>query len=115
MKFSERNLRRCESPNGFNQKLESWSLGDWFMAFIGEFGEAANIGKKLNRVRDGIPGNKETPEQLKQKMKLELGDAAIYLDLMAQHQGFSGIDECRDFAFESKSKEIGYIEPSDNV
>ena len=65
--FSVFNRRRCEAVNGFNHKLESWSLSDWFTATLGELGEAANIAKKLNRVRDGIPGNKETPEELQEK------------------------------------------------
>lgn len=59
--FSAVNRKRCESPDGFNHALDSWSLSDWFLAVLGEFGEAANVGKKLNRVRDGIPGNKESP------------------------------------------------------
>ena len=55
--FSVFNLRRCEASNGFNHKLGDWSLSDWMTAVTGELGEAANIAKKLNRVRDGIPGN----------------------------------------------------------
>jgi hypothetical protein len=53
--FSVFNKRRCEAKNGFNQALDSWSLSDWFTATLGELGEAANVAKKLNRVRDGIP------------------------------------------------------------
>lgn len=61
--FSAVNRERCESQGGFNHKLSSWSLSDWMTATLGELGEAANVAKKLNRVRDGIPGNSETPEQ----------------------------------------------------
>lgn len=57
--FSQANRDRCESPQGFNHKLVDWSTSDWFVAVMGELGEAANVAKKLNRVRDGIPGNKE--------------------------------------------------------
>jgi hypothetical protein len=32
MTFSERNRQRCESPNGFNHALHSWSLADWICA-----------------------------------------------------------------------------------
>lgn len=55
--FSVFNRRRCEAPNGFNHKMSDWSTSDWMTATLGELGEAANIVKKLNRVRDGIPGN----------------------------------------------------------
>src|SRR5271157_507123 len=88
MTFSERNRLRCESPTGFNHKLDSWSLSDWMTAVTGEVGEAANIIKKLNRVRDEIPGNTETFEQLDERLKEELADVAIYLDLLAQVAGF---------------------------
>lgn len=85
--FSRRNRVRCEAPNGFNHALASWSLYDWLTATIGELGEAANVVKKLNRVRDGIPGNKHTPEQLREMLAGELADTLIYLDLMAQSEG----------------------------
>lgn len=55
--FSRKNRERCESPEGFNHKLTDWSLSDWMTALMGELGEAANVAKKLNRIRDGIPGN----------------------------------------------------------
>jgi NTP pyrophosphatase (non-canonical NTP hydrolase) len=74
---------------------------------IGELGEAANIAKKLNRVRDGIPGNKESPDELRAKLRHELGDAFVYLDLTAQALGFTIGDAARD-VFNSKSREIGY-------
>jgi len=107
MKFSKRNLLRCESPTGFNHKLSSWSLSDWMTATAGELGEAANIIKKLNRVRDGIPGNAETPEQLRHQLAQELADVAIYLDLMVQAAGFD-LDEIREAKFAKTSKKIGY-------
>lgn len=108
MTFSERNRTRCESPNGFNHKLDSWSLSDWMTATAGELGEAANIIKKLNRVRDGIPGNTESPKQLREMLADELADVAIYLDLMAQAAGFD-LEAVRDAKFRKTSKKIGYI------
>lgn len=107
--FSERNRRRCEAPNGFNHKLESWSLSDWMTATMGELGEAANVIKKLNRVRDEIPGNTETIHELRIKLRHELADAAIYLDLMAQAAGFD-LETIREEKFEITSKKIGYVE-----
>src|SRR5262245_49133337 len=102
MRFSERNKRRCEAPGGFHHKLESWSLSDWLTATAGELGEAANIIKKLNRVRDGVPGNTETPDQLREKLAEELADAAIYLDLLAQAAGFD-LEKIREQKFQKTS------------
>lgn len=108
--FSEINRRRCESPNGFGHSLESWSLSDWMTAVTGELGEAANIVKKLNRVRDGIPGNKETEAELRTKLRNEIADTFIYLDLMAQSAGFH-IEEAVIEKFNAKSRELGYDRP----
>lgn len=106
-RFSEANRVRCESPGGFNHALASWSLSDWFTATVGELGEAANVAKKLNRVRDGIPGNRESEEHLRWKLKGEIADAFIYLDLLAQAAGFSLGDAVIE-TFDRKSSEIGY-------
>lgn len=86
--FSELNRRRCESPEGFNHRLGSWSLSDWITAVTGELGEAANVVKKLNRVRDAIPGNTQPAHELWEALQRELADVFIYLDLLAQSQGF---------------------------
>jgi len=110
--FSQRNRARCESPSGFNHKLDSWSLSDWMTATAGELGEAANVVKKLNRVRDGIPGNAETPEQLRQMLADEIADVAIYLDLMAQAAGFD-LETIRAAKFARTSRKIGYHEASE--
>jgi len=107
LEFSHRNRRRCQAKDGFNHQLDSWSLSDWLTATAGELGEAANIIKKLNRVRDGIPGNSETPEQLKEKLADEIADVAIYLDLLAQAAGFD-LETIRDAKFEKTSRKIGY-------
>lgn len=107
--FSRRNRIRCESPNGFNHLLHSWSESDWLVAILGELGEAANIQKKLNRVRDGIPGNKETKEQLERKLALELADVYIYFDLYVQSIGVNLAGAVEE-AFTAKSREIGYCE-----
>lgn len=104
--FSEVNRRRCESPDGFDHKLNDWTGSDWITATVGEFGEAANIQKKLNRVRDGIPGNKETEPELREKLKREVADVFIYLDLYAQSEGFELADIVPE-VFNAKSDEIG--------
>jgi NTP pyrophosphatase (non-canonical NTP hydrolase) len=104
--FSLANRQRCESPEGFNHALSSWSASDWFTAVLGELGEAANVAKKLNRYRDGIPGNKETEAALRDKLRKELGDTFVYLDLLCQSQGFS-IGAAAVEVFNAKSEEIG--------
>lgn len=105
--FSVFNRRRCEAQRGFNHVLSSWSLSDWMTAVAGELGEAANIAKKLNRVRDGIPGNSETPDALKAALADEIADTFIYLDLLAQSQGIN-LEDAVVSKFNRTSKKIGY-------
>lgn len=109
LSFSERNRQRCEAKNGFNHSLNSWSLSDWMTATAGELGEAANVIKKLNRVRDGIPGNKETSDELRAQLADEIADIAIYLDLLAQAAGFN-LETIRDAKFSKTSAKIDYKE-----
>lgn len=104
--FAKHNRARCESLSGFNHKLDSWSLSDWMTATMGELGEAANVAKKLNRIRDGIPGNKLSEPELQVMLKNEIADVFIYLDLMAQSQGINLEEAVRD-AFNAKSRELG--------
>ena len=105
--FSKTNRTRCEAVTGFNHGLHEWSLSDWFVAICGELGEAANIVKKLNRIRDGIPGNDETEEELLIQLRNEMADTYIYLDLTAQSLGFQLGDAILE-VFDAKSKKIGY-------
>jgi len=105
--FSHANLARCESAQGFNHPLNGWSLSDWMTATMGELGEAANVAKKLNRIRDGVQGNKESEAELLIKFRRECGDVGVYLDLMCRRAGFSLEDAMRE-VFNSKSAEIGY-------
>lgn len=102
MNFSARNRLRCESKNGFNHALSSWSLSDWMTATAGELGEAANIIKKLNRYRDGIPGNTETESELHAALADELADVMISLDLLTQAAGFD-LETIRDAKFSKTS------------
>jgi NTP pyrophosphatase (non-canonical NTP hydrolase) len=106
-KFSDANRSRCEATNGFNHDLQSWSLSDWFTAVLGELGEAANVAKKLNRVRDGIPGNTISAGELRDMLERELADTFIYLDLLCQSQGIV-LEHAIVRAFNRKSHEIGY-------
>ena len=105
--FSVFNRRRCESPKGFNHPVNGWTLSDWMTATMGELGEAANIAKKLNRVRDGITGNTETENELRANLADELADTFIYLDLLAQSQGIN-LEEAVMRKFDKTSAKIGY-------
>jgi NTP pyrophosphatase (non-canonical NTP hydrolase) len=105
--FSEANRERCESPRGFNHAIGDWDGSDWMTAVVGEIGEAANIIKKLNRTRDGIPGNKEEDLTLRVKLRKELADAIIYLDLLCQHYNID-TESAVIQKFNEKSQEIGY-------
>ena len=107
--FSERNRKRCESPQGLNHDLHAWSGSDWMVAMVGEVGEAANVLKKLNRYRDGVPGNKESAEALREKLDNEIADAYIYMDLFCQAMGID-LATAVERVFAAKSAEIGYVE-----
>lgn len=104
--FSLVNRSRCEDGDGFNHSLQSWSLSDWVTAAVGELGEAANVVKKLNRLRDGVPGNKVSPDVLREQLRREVADTFIYLDLLSQAAGFDLADAVRD-TFNAKSRELG--------
>jgi len=107
--FSGNNLLRCEHPKGFNHNINSWSASDWITAVLGELGETANIIKKLNRVRDRIPGNKESETELREMLADELADTFIYLDLLVMSQGLD-LAEIVLVKFDKTSKKIGYEE-----
>lgn len=105
--FERLNLARCEAPNGFNHPLESWNLSDWFTAMVGEFGEAGNVVKKLNRYRDGIAGNTETEQELQDKLGREIADSFIYMVLFCLR---ARIDLAKVVieTFNAKSKKLGW-------
>lgn len=108
--FSHRNRKRCESSKGFRHQVSDWSLSDWMTATLGELGEAANIIKKLNRVRDGVANADDPPESdLRQMLRDELADTFIYLDLLAQAAGFD-LSDAVLVKFHRTSQKIGYTE-----
>lgn len=105
----ETSIARCLRwhPGGINE----WSLSDWFTATMGELGEAANVGKKLNRIRDGIVGNTSADDEVTLRAHLadELADVAIYLDILAASEG---IDLAQAIAskFNRTSEKVGFPE-----
>lgn len=112
-KISEANLRRCEASNGFNHRLRDWSQSDWFVAAAGELGEACNVVKKLNRYRDGIYASTNfksmalSERELLDKLRQEVGDTVLYLDLIAHYNGFT-LEAAAIEVFDAKSRELGY-------
>jgi NTP pyrophosphatase (non-canonical NTP hydrolase) len=89
--------------------LDSWSLSDWAVALAGEAGELCNVVKKLNRVRDSLVGNKETPEELQAALGEEIADVYIYLDLFARRAGLNLEDVIRK-KFNAVSERNGFPE-----
>lgn len=84
---------------------DNWTLADWSNAVAGEVGEACNVVKKIRRVELGTIGNKESVEQYRGKLESEIGDALIYLDILARKAG-SSLDACVLKAFNGKSEEL---------
>lgn len=64
-----------------------WSLSDWGVAMGGECGEALDVIKKLNRIRDGIKRTDITEEELLKELEKELADLVTYADLLAERAG----------------------------
>lgn len=105
--FRKVNVDRC--INGFNHTLESWSLSDWFTATMGELGEAANVAKKLNRIRDGVADANaahETEGYLQSELADEIADTFIYLDLLAARMGID-LAEAVPRKFNKTSEKLG--------
>lgn len=61
----------------------NWSIADWFVAVMGELGEAANIQKKIRRNDFSAIGL----ESAKLSLADELADVQIYLDILAHKLG----------------------------
>ena len=103
---SATNADRCAiwHPNG----LSEWSLLEWAGAMCGEAGEAANEAKKIKRVDCNIPGsNTESRDTLVAKLRKEIGDTYLYLDLLAQAAGLT-LEECVVDAFNRTSEKQGF-------
>jgi NTP pyrophosphatase (non-canonical NTP hydrolase) len=93
-----------------NGDLNSWSPSDWFTALAGEVGEVGNVIKKLNRVRDGMLTRGQASEnELRGKLKMEIGDSYIYLDLLARRVGLN-LEDCVRDTFNRISEREGFPE-----
>lgn len=99
------------------QGLESWSESDWYTALAGEAGECfeavlkmGDTIKKRNRLRDNVESeNNPKIEELKTKLKMEIGDVYIYLDLLARRAGLN-LEDCVRDTFNRISEREGFPE-----
>ena len=64
-----------------------WTTDQWATAVTGEWGEACNVLKKLNRASDGIVGNSKTVAELEHQLAEEIADTVTYLFLFADACG----------------------------
>lgn len=103
------NVDRCTSPTGFGHDLASWSPLEWAGAMCGEAGEAANIAKKMIRIRDGVRGNRahDTYIELAKKLGREVADTVIYADLVLAATD-QDLGETIRQAWNQKSIELGW-------
>lgn len=92
--LAEVNIARCRRWHD----PEGWSPQMWGLAMCGEAGEVANALKKLYRHDEGIQQNAESPDRaaLLKAVATEIGDTAVYLDLLAQRLGLRLEDCVRD-------------------
>jgi len=109
MNLSFNQLRRVNSARAKQwDKDNKWSIADWVVEFIGEFGEACNLLKKLKRQQDNMVGNGDvTEEQLRSKIRDELADAQICLDMLAEKAGVN-LADATIFKFNLTSAKNGF-------
>jgi len=100
----EVNSARAEKWNGDTP----WSVADRVVEFIGEFGEAANVMKKLKRLECGMPGTEAADyDKLRSQLCDELGDAQICLDLVANACGVN-LGVATILKFNKTSDKVGF-------
>lgn len=81
--FQKINKERCDLWHADHE----WTPNMFFIEFLGELGELANIVKKLNRYKTGATGNRISEQGLKAKLPGEMADVQITFDLWAQSLG----------------------------
>lgn len=77
------------------------------MARIG--GKLGDVVKKLNRVRDGLEGNKLTPTQLEEHLSHYIGAVGRQCDVLANRIGLN-LHECVARKFNAVSERMGFPE-----
>lgn len=101
------NRLRC----GRWHSLDSWSPQIWGLAMCGEAGEVANALKKLHRHDNGIQQAVDSKDraELVRNVAMEIGDTAVYLDLLAQRMGLR-LEDCVRDTFNRVSEREGFPE-----
>ncbi len=78
---------------------KDWTPDQWFVALMGEVGEAANDRKKFNRGDYNFP-------TAKKKIAAELADIQMYLDLVAHSLGID-LEQAIIDKFDEVSTKVG--------
>lgn len=101
------NITRCRRWH----PPEGWSPQMWGLAMVGEAGEVANALKKLHRHDEGIQqaADAKDRETLVRAVAMEIGDTAVYLDLLAQRLGLR-LEDCIRDTFNRVSVREGFPE-----
>jgi NTP pyrophosphatase (non-canonical NTP hydrolase) len=112
-RLTEANLSRCIRWHGAHGVQDpSWSVADWSNAMAGEAGEVCNEVKKLKRLETGmqqhgnVPGSRMAAVK---KIGKEIGDTALYLNLLAARLGLR-MEDCIRYAFNQVSEREGFPE-----
>ena len=107
----EVSLRRSSRWHG---KARRWTVLEWAGAMCGEAGEAANIAKKIQRVRDNISRGDEDIADLKSKLVAELCDILLYMPMLIDSIWTKEVEvrfeKILIDTFNKKSEEYGYPE-----
>lgn len=103
---AKHNLDRAKlwHPDG----IDGWTPAEWGNAFAGEAGELCNVLKKILRHDSGIQqASGVTKDKLIDAAAQEIGDAYLYLDLVAQRLGLD-IYSCIRETFNRVSDREGF-------
>jgi NTP pyrophosphatase (non-canonical NTP hydrolase) len=111
--FTAVNLERAKRWHGADGVMDpSWSISDWSNAAAGEMGEVCNEVKKLKRIDTGMQQHGNVPasrDAAIERIGKEIGDTAIYLNLLAARVGLT-LQECIRAAFNGVSVREGFPE-----
>lgn len=86
-----------------------WTTLEIAGELAGEVGELANVCKKLRRSEMGVPGNKLTDAELRERARGEIADVLIVLMLTASKLGIDLHDAVVE-TFNRKSEQMGFPE-----
>lgn len=93
----------------FGHELRDWSGPTWGNALAGETGELCNVLKKLHRGDFGLDESAQYWEAVRDLLKPEIADVAIYLDLLAVSFGVDLQEAIRE-KWNASSEKVGFPE-----